>query len=561
MMLPEELERALVNRRLATIGAVLIVALGFAAPANAAVAPTRLGEGDSGWVFVDRQGVTHAVWSVTSGIQSELHYRRRQPGGAFGPDTVLPVPASGAEFGGNYVVQDPAPSNRLVLVTERCCNVPSTWALTSIDGGVTWSAARPIYEGSPAVNPTNGRVSLVANGPAGIWLMQGNPEMRTVLLPLSLEPVVPRSASIVLTTAGVYDGSVVLDEAGQPVFAYGDLRRTYVRRGTGGPELPAGNYPNVVSTVKIAGGPRGVVAVVVGGEPAQGFLEARKLTGNALGPPVRLTTSSDSNPGVPFLAADQTGRFHLVWRSADGTIRYRTSADGTTWTATRTLVAAETPVFDLVASAGPDGAGWALWQQGAGSSVLLATPLAGTAVAPPPPPPPPPPPVAGRSVNVAVVSGTVRVRLRGTSRFVDLRRLRQIPTGSELDTVRGRLRLTSAAARGTQTGVFYNGRFVVTQSRSGPRLTDLRLSAPLVCPRRTTTGAPPGRRLWGNAKGAFRTRGRFAAATVRGTIWLVEDTCAGTLVRVRTGRVEVRDRVRNRTVVLRAGESYLARPR
>ena len=67
--------------------------------------------------------------------------------------------------------------------------------------------------------------------------------------------------------------------------------------------------------------------------------------------------------------------------------------------------------------------------------------------------------------------------------------------------------------------------------------------------------------MWGNAKGAFRTRGRFASATVRGTTWLTQDTCAGTLVRVRTGSVTVLDRLLRQTKVLRAGQSYLARRR
>ena len=33
------------------------------------------------------------------------------------------------------------------------------------------------------------------------------------------------------------------------------------------------------------------------------------------------------------------------------------------------------------------------------------------------------------------------------------------------------------------------------------------------------------RKLWGSGKGRFRTRGRYAAATVRGTTWLMEDFC------------------------------------
>jgi hypothetical protein len=41
--------------------------------------------------------------------------------------------------------------------------------------------------------------------------------------------------------------------------------------------------------------------------------------------------------------------------------------------------------------------------------------------------------------------------------------------------------------------------------------------------------------LWGSGKGQFRTKGRYAAATVRGTIWLTADRCDGTFVRVRRG--------------------------
>jgi hypothetical protein len=177
-----------------------------------------------------------------------------------------------------------------------------------------------------------------------------------------------------------------------------------------------------------------------------------------------------------------------------------------------------------------------------------------------------PPPVAGVSVNVAPVSGVVRVRLRGRPGFVSLAALRNVPVGSELDVTRGRVRLTSAArARRTQTGVFYQGRAVVRQERA-TRVTTMTLSGRLVCPRRSSASsgqAPPPRvrRLWGNATGQFRTRGRFSSATVRGTVWLTEDRCDGTLTRVRTGRVAVRDIARRRTVIVRAGQSYFARAR
>jgi uncharacterized repeat protein (TIGR01451 family) len=74
------------------------------------------------------------------------------------------------------------------------------------------------------------------------------------------------------------------------------------------------------------------------------------------------------------------------------------------------------------------------------------------------------------------------------------------------------------------------------------------------------TNTKPIRQLWGSAKGAFTTRGRFAAATVRGTFWLVQDRCDGTLTQVVEGVVEVLDTSKNKTVSVPAGSSYLAAP-
>jgi ferric-dicitrate binding protein FerR (iron transport regulator) len=72
---------------------------------------------------------------------------------------------------------------------------------------------------------------------------------------------------------------------------------------------------------------------------------------------------------------------------------------------------------------------------------------------------------------------------------------------------------------------------------------------------------PKSRKLRGEGSGAFRTRGQYSVATVRGTKWLVQDSCAGTRTRVAKGVVSVRDEVKRETLVLRAGKSYLATPR
>jgi dipeptidyl aminopeptidase/acylaminoacyl peptidase len=206
----------------------------------------------------------------------------------------------------------------------------------------------------------------------------------------------------------------------------------------------------------------------------------------------------------------------------------------------------------------PDGSG--LTRTGLDVSVTLDW---GRAAAAPPPPPPVTPPVAGVSVNVTPVSGAVLIRAPGTTAFVSLTAVDSIPVGSELDTTRGRVRLASAAGAGrTQTADFYQGRAKISQSRASA-LTTLTLSAPLTCPTRKSSaaGAPKVRRLWGNGKGRFTTNARYAAATVRGTIWLTEDRCTSTLIRVRAGRVEVFDKVLRKRVIIRAGQSYVARKR
>ncbi len=66
------------------------------------------------------------------------------------------------------------------------------------------------------------------------------------------------------------------------------------------------------------------------------------------------------------------------------------------------------------------------------------------------------------------------------------------------------------------------------------------------------------RHVWGDAKGSFSTKGKYGAATVRGTKWLVEDSCSGTSVQVARGSVRFEDFVRHRTVIVSEGHGYTA---
>jgi hypothetical protein len=186
--------------------------------------------------------------------------------------------------------------------------------------------------------------------------------------------------------------------------------------------------------------------------------------------------------------------------------------------------------------------------------------------APAQPPAPSPQPVFRRSVSVKPTRGTVKVKLPGTNTYVDLERLDTIPFGASIDVRTGRVRLYAARDRRgrIQAASFSGGVFRVVQRGSVIEL-QLRGPKPRCGSAASTSQAKKKkarkRRLWGSGRGRFRTRGRFSAATVRGTKWLVEDRCRSTTTRVVRGVVTVRDFERRRTLRLRAGDRYVARRR
>ena len=69
-------------------------------------------------------------------------------------------------------------------------------------------------------------------------------------------------------------------------------------------------------------------------------------------------------------------------------------------------------------------------------------------------------------------------------------------------------------------------------------------------------GGPPGkvvRALWSQGKGRFKTKGKYASATIRGTRWETVDQCDGTLTTVTEGAISVRDIPLKKNVVVKAG--------
>jgi hypothetical protein len=176
-------------------------------------------------------------------------------------------------------------------------------------------------------------------------------------------------------------------------------------------------------------------------------------------------------------------------------------------------------------------------------------------------------PVLGASVAISPASGVVLVRVPGASHAAALSASASVPVGSIVDTRTGTVKLQSALPAGaTQTGTFHGGLFEVRQPAGGHGMTELVLRGALpTCPAggaraAAVTRKRPPRALWGHDHhGRFRTRASNSVITVRGTTWYVADRCDGTLTRVTSGSVSVRDLHRHRTVVVRAGHNYLAR--
>jgi len=164
-------------------------------------------------------------------------------------------------------------------------------------------------------------------------------------------------------------------------------------------------------------------------------------------------------------------------------------------------------------------------------------------------------PRKGRSVTLRAVSGTILVRVPGSREYVPIGNLTEIPLGSIIDAREGKARITAEVntrTGRTQSSIFYDWYFKILQTKGAKPITEARLTkgsfascAPSRLTRQAVTAKAKRsrkrvRRLWGSGKGNFRTGGRRSSATVRGTQWLVEDRCDGTLTRVKRGRVDVR---------------------
>jgi hypothetical protein len=179
-------------------------------------------------------------------------------------------------------------------------------------------------------------------------------------------------------------------------------------------------------------------------------------------------------------------------------------------------------------------------------------------------------PVFGKTAAVSARSGRILIRDPKGGGFVPLEGEESAPMGTVIDARAGVVSLVAASGEGgTSSGRFHAGVFRLDQRKGRSPFHRGRVGLTVL----TLTGRLPkcgaavgskaghggnGRHIWGDAHGDFQTGGRYAAATVGGTKWLTEDTCAGTRVAVARGVVSVADHRNHRTVLVTAHHSYLA---
>ena len=139
--------------------------------------------------------------------------------------------------------------------------------------------------------------------------------------------------------------------------------------------------------------------------------------------------------------------------------------------------------------------------------------------------------------------------------------------GSTVDVTRGTLKLTAAGVGnvltfgdGTDPAQFKLNR-IGKKKRSSAELALVGGNF-VSCTAARASAGPVGqvvRSLWASGKGKFRTKGKYASATIRGTKWQTTDQCDGTLTTVAEGSVLVRDIRLKKNVVVATGTSYLAK--
>jgi hypothetical protein len=565
-------------RRTALAIAAIVAGLVLVAPAGASAATAlTIGTGHKPGVAVDAAGTAYVAWYGPESNVTSLNVCRL-PRGAGACDVRTTIAAPGTTLSRPFVTVDGATvrvvSYRYGLTGARFDEI---WQFTSADGGATFDAGHSV-----GIAPFDEAV----RGPGDTLTVTTNAESTGLAVQnVPLDGTTAGTSEAILSADHPYNGTVgfapvpvvSMSPIPTPIAVFADASsQAQFRLHTGagplndaaswGPPVDIGyaDYP------RLAGGPSGLF--LLSGTPTNALV-VRKWNGSTFAAGVKIADVADD--AHAHLTQDPAGRLHAVYSRNTATgleLDYATSDDGIRWQSGPLLTGAgaNQGIGSLRAAAAPDHLGVAAWETStdASSEVRVAGigPEGGQS-----------PPVPGKSVAVGLESGRVFIT-SASGRRTRLTGGATIPVGSRIDTRQGRVELTAAATgtgAKTQTARFYQGRFTVRQSRPASRgaalTTDIVLAAASRSQCATARGAGAAAvskrkgphavlgKLWGNGKGRFRTKGKYSAATVRGTIWLTQERCDGTLTTVRRGTVRVRDLKRRKTVTVKAGRSYLAR--
>jgi hypothetical protein len=533
--------------RTVVLAALLAAALLF--PASVGAAPFVIGEGHSPGVAVDPAGTAYIAWYGPEPTNNSLRFCRLARGATTCAGQSVLATTGNSLSRPSVVVA----GTRVSVVQYRYGAAGSefnqVFLYTSPNGGETFDAGTVVGFApfDEAVQGPGDTLSLVTNA-----FQEG-----AVFQNVPLAGGTSGTARALLGADRPYNGSVGLLNAATPiaVFASGASDaafRTYVGSG---PVNDAANWTPAVGIgyadyPHLAGGPTGLF--LLHGTEANGLV-VRRFDGSTF--PAGVPIAANADDANAHLFQDAGGRLHAVWSSIDAAgfrLSHAVSDDGVTWSAGSLALQSDDLETRPRVAAAPDHAGVAVWE----SRVAGTTQIRVSALDPVP--------QFHKTVVVRRISGKVRVRLKGSKTFTDLGAIDDIPLGATVDVKHGRVELASVPSRtaAVEKIQLYSGMFRVGQPAA---ITEFTLNEPLAsCKKRKARAAatkPKSRKLWGDGKGKFRTRGQYSAATIRGTRFLVQDSCSGTLTRVTEGSVLVRDNVKQKNVVVRKGKRYTARPR
>jgi hypothetical protein len=584
-------------------GLVAVTALSAAAPARAGtwspVTGATSGIQDVGQVRT-ADGTLHVVWSrqTPGGTTTDVEHSTIGADGSIGTPTTIATGFSGA---GNPAIVTTAAGLQVFFGGIQCVTTgcpTGLFSATSADGGLTWSRPVSLFDRDQAYAADMNAATLSDGTPFETW-WQGS----GVIVHRGVDPATADQDFQAPLGAGCcgYYSNLAADAAGHLQIAWDSNATNYqgvwsqaVDPATGAPSGSPQLMPGSVTTyngapehaqmntrtpiVALPGAASTFFVAYPGGYPTTNQVLLWQV-----GSPTSTTIADESvGAGHVSLAADATGGLWVFWTGGAagephvfarrvGSAGLEPKVDMGVPPGTQSVygldgVVSATGEPEALALVGfPDSTSGTYYTRG-GSTQLPA-------------------PVLGESVNAKPVEGTVLVRLPAQARratkgqgFVPLEQARQLPVGTQVDARRGVLQLATAVdttTSATQRVTLSQGLFSINQSPKAiakglttfKMLDGLNKGAPSFasCGARGSqaTAAKQSPKVLNTLRakdkhGKFRTKGRFSAATVRGTEWGVRNRCDGTLTIVRQGRLTVTDFARRKTIKLHAGQRYLA---